>query len=41
MFMEWLPDAVDDKGLCELSEWDEAWNSGYNSYRKYLMRKLK
>ncbi len=38
MFMEWLPDAVDDNVL---SEWDRGCNSGFNRYRKILMGKLK
>ena len=35
---DWLPDSIVDE--CGLSEWDEAWNSGYNYYRKTLMEKL-
>ena len=34
---DWLPATINDWGL---SEWDEAWNSGYNYYRKTLMEKL-
>jgi hypothetical protein len=33
MFEEWMPDAIGDVG--------DDWDSGYNSYRRTLMRKLK
>ena len=37
MFIEWMPDEIIDNGL---SEWDEAWNSGFNDYHNCLMEKL-
>jgi hypothetical protein len=33
MFEEWMPDAIGDVG--------DDWDSGYNAYRRTLMRKLK
>jgi hypothetical protein len=38
MFEEWLPD--DYKGF-SYGEWERGWNTGYNAYRRTLMRKLK
>lgn len=34
---DWLPATINDYGL---SEWDEAWNSGFNYYHNCLMEKL-
>jgi hypothetical protein len=34
---DWLPATINDYGL---SEWDEAWNSGFNDYHNCLMEKL-